>query len=456
MRVIGFLLLSLLLCFSGLRAQKLEQIAELKGSGRIELLLASPCMDIFITGDSRGTVSVYDANSFTLLNSFKAYPHPVSSISFNNDCSKMITASRKGLVSIWDTRTWKLLYSYVPLYPARTTFAVFSPDEQYVYFDLNYAALRIKANLDQSLVEIYRSPFHIITSGMISPDKNYLLIGSDQSIKVFDFKLQRVVKTIGTCSSYVNEIAFIDESLFTTWCQDGTLNHWDLYQQGALPGRPLKTKQAGKDGTWTQLYVSGNKQYLITSDGGRAISLWEPYSGKLITSATAHQDTVRAFAFSRDSKFLFTGGFDGYVKKWKIAGDTLSADNTNLKKDTIQSASLPDHLRSRTIEKVSRFTSKKEKIEIEIWDDNVDGDIISLSWNGLLILKNYEVTKERKKLELTLSANTSNDLVLYAENLGLSPPNTARLSFSDGKKTHVIKLSSDLNKSGAVSFVYEP
>jgi hypothetical protein len=90
------------------------------------------------------------------------------------------------------------------------------------------------------------------------------------------------------------------------------------------------------------------------------------------------------------------------------------------------------------------------KIELKIWDNNlVDGDIISLSLNGNWVLKEHTVTKGKKKLFLQLTEK-ENVLVLFAENLGKVPPNTAAIIVDDGQNEQKIILNSDKGKSEAI------
>jgi hypothetical protein len=91
------------------------------------------------------------------------------------------------------------------------------------------------------------------------------------------------------------------------------------------------------------------------------------------------------------------------------------------------------------------------QLQLKIWDDNlVDGDIISLSLNGSWVLKEHTTTKAKKKLWIRLTEK-ENVLVLYAENLGSKPPNTAAIIIYDGKREQKIVLNSDMGKSEAIS-----
>jgi hypothetical protein len=116
---------------------------------------------------------------------------------------------------------------------------------------------------------------------------------------------------------------------------------------------------------------------------------------------------------------------------------------------TVQHAG-EDSVSTRKIDTKYDIWVDSAQVQLKIWDNNlVDGDIISLSLNGSWILKQHTVTKGKKKLWIRLTQK-SNILVLYAENLGSKPPNTAAIIVNDGKKEQKIILNSDMGKSEAV------
>ena len=49
----------------------------------------------------------------------------------------------------------------------------------------------------------------------------------------------------------------------------------------------------------------------------------------------------------------------------------------------------------------------------------------------------------------------SNELIMYAENLGSIPPNTALMIVYDGEKRHEINISSSKTSNGMVSFIFK-
>ncbi|MEP7145110.1 MAG: hypothetical protein ABI707_19645 [Ferruginibacter sp.] len=95
--------------------------------------------------------------------------------------------------------------------------------------------------------------------------------------------------------------------------------------------------------------------------------------------------------------------------------------------------------------------------KVDLYDNGeIDGDSISLFYNGRLLLSHKRLSD--KPITLTLDATTGkevNELTMYAENLGEIPPNTALMVITDGDKRYEVRISSDLKKSGTIRFVHK-
>ncbi len=130
-------------------------------------------------------------------------------------------------------------------------------------------------------------------------------------------------------------------------------------------------------------------------------------------------------------------------------------EETNLEKLelTYTTRNLPDKLGDRNVKKPRDIFLKEEKIEVSVWDDEtVDGDTISIYFNGEWLLKDYALKRKKKTIKLNVSRNADNYLILYAKNEGLRPPNTAAVLIKDGKKARRVALSSDLENCDAINF----
>lgn len=100
---------------------------------------------------------------------------------------------------------------------------------------------------------------------------------------------------------------------------------------------------------------------------------------------------------------------------------------------------------------------EKETVKVDLYDNGeIDGDSISLFLNGKLLLSHKRLSDKAITLNLDVTSNDINDLVMYADNLGSIPPNTALMVVTDGDKRYEVRIASDLQKSGAIRFIHRP
>jgi hypothetical protein len=94
-------------------------------------------------------------------------------------------------------------------------------------------------------------------------------------------------------------------------------------------------------------------------------------------------------------------------------------------------------------------------VKIELYDNgDIDGDSVSLFYNGKVLLTHKKLTTQPITLELPVNNDEVNELVMYADNLGTIPPNTALMIVTDGNKRYEVRVTSDLKKSGTIRFVH--
>ena len=97
-----------------------------------------------------------------------------------------------------------------------------------------------------------------------------------------------------------------------------------------------------------------------------------------------------------------------------------------------------------------------EEISLELFDNGeVDGDSVTVYFNGYAVIKKAALTLEAKKLKLKMLKGRINNLVLFAENLGTTPPNTALLRVTVGDKVYNLTIESDKKKNGTVIFKWK-
>jgi zinc protease len=97
--------------------------------------------------------------------------------------------------------------------------------------------------------------------------------------------------------------------------------------------------------------------------------------------------------------------------------------------------------------------TKSAEIKIELYDNgDIDGDEVTVYFNGNVVSSKAKLTDKAITINLKAVKNSSNELVMYAENLGTIPPNTALMKVYCDGQTYELRIESDEKKNGAIRF----
>jgi hypothetical protein len=77
----------------------------------------------------------------------------------------------------------------------------------------------------------------------------------------------------------------------------------------------------------------------------------------------------------------------------------------------------------------------------------IDGDTVTLVVNGKIAHSKIGLTDRLRYFRIGMVKGQRNQIIMYAENLGDMPPNTALMRIYHSGKTELIYASSDYNKS---------
>jgi hypothetical protein len=111
---------------------------------------------------------------------------------------------------------------------------------------------------------------------------------------------------------------------------------------------------------------------------------------------------------------------------------------------------------SRRKDIVKTITIEQPTFNLSFYDNGeIDGDSISVFYNGKIVLSHQRLTDKPISLTLSLDKNAPENIItMYADNLGTIPPNTALMIVTDGNKRYEVRIESDTEKSGSV--IFEP
>jgi len=87
----------------------------------------------------------------------------------------------------------------------------------------------------------------------------------------------------------------------------------------AIPERRLE----GHSGFVSDVALSNNGEYVVSSSWDRSLRLWNLKSGECIQKFLGHTKDVLSVAFSPDNRQIVSGGRDNALKMWNVKGECM-------------------------------------------------------------------------------------------------------------------------------------
>ncbi|MBX2922072.1 MAG: hypothetical protein KF746_07760 [Chitinophagaceae bacterium] len=140
---------------------------------------------------------------------------------------------------------------------------------------------------------------------------------------------------------------------------------------------------------------------------------------------------------------------------------TITQKPQTITKDSVKKA-LPELLpptlpayerRSKNVLKTIEVP-EGETFKVDFYDNGeIDGDTISVFYNNKLLISRQRLTDKPLTLKVQLdTTREENELVMYADNLGAIPPNTALMIATIDGKRYEVYITSNEKSSGTIRF----
>jgi hypothetical protein len=136
---------------------------------------------------------------------------------------------------------------------------------------------------------------------------------------------------------------------------------------------------------------------------------------------------------------------------WKpSAQDTLTAVNIGQRK--LVNYVVENEFKERENIITDEIEVASDSVKVDLYDNGeIDGDSVSVFFNKQLLTSSQILSNRAIHFDLRLDPDKeTNELSMFADNLGSIPPNTALMIVDDGKKRFEIRLSSSLEKNATV------
>lgn len=115
-------------------------------------------------------------------------------------------------------------------------------------------------------------------------------------------------------------------------------------------------------------------------------------------------------------------------------------------------------LEQRKNKEQSRIEVGVKTINLKVYDNAImDGDTVSIIYNGKMLLTHQQLSEKAIELNIELDEKqTRHEIILFAENLGSIPPNTALIVITAGNKRYELFASASLEENAVLVFDYRP
>ena len=125
-------------------------------------------------------------------------------------------------------------------------------------------------------------------------------------------------------------------------------------------------------------------------------------------------------------------------------------------KDSV--AAIPNSFSKRKNTEQSHIEVNVKNITLNVYDNAiVDGDTVSIFYNGKLLLSHQRLSEKPIVINLELDEKqTHHEIILFAENLGSIPPNTALIVVYAGSKRYELFSSASMEENAVLVFDYLP
>lgn len=269
----------------------------------------------FVTGNSNGTVSVWNLPSGELKRTLRGHGDAVNAVAIAADDQLLASGSDDKTIKIWNLETGENIRTLKGHSDAVVAVAI-SSDSQVLASGSWDKTVKIWNLKTGELLRTLTGHSGLVNSVAISPDNQSLASGSkDGSIKLWNLQTGELIRSFSGSSLAVLSVAFSsDGKTLASGNSDGTMGLWNLEN-----GQSIRRWNGHNDGVWS-VAMSGDGRTLVSGSWDKTIKLWDVTSGELKGTLTGHSGYVTAVAITGDGQRIISCGWEGQIKIWKRGG----------------------------------------------------------------------------------------------------------------------------------------
>jgi WD40 repeat protein len=233
---------------------------------------------------------------------------------FSRDGRRLVTASEKGGVRIWDVPNPRSAHLVASLHAAPTlSSARFSRDGRFVVTagDAGTQIWRAAAGTREAVASFGTDA----NMAAFSPDGRFVASAANDGLHLWSVRSERPVGKLALRAGRRRfaAVAFSHDGTRIAAVAGSTAGVWSV-----PAGRRLaELRHSTPEKLWDVAFRPDGRQVVTADDHGEA-QVWQMPSGKLEYQLNGHTDTLQSTAFSSDGRFLVTASDDATARVWDV------------------------------------------------------------------------------------------------------------------------------------------
>ncbi|MGB3494709.1 MAG: NB-ARC domain-containing protein [Elainellaceae cyanobacterium] len=278
--------------------------------GAVSCLSFSPDGTLLATGDSIGTIRLWEIRSERCIATYHGYSSWIWSIDFHPDGNMIASASEDQTVRLWDITTHECLHVFQG-HTNRVCSAVFSPSGTTLATGSNDHTVRLWDLSDYHCLHTIQQNIGECWALAFSPDGNQLAIGSGYDIHLWDFQRHECVHIFQGHTKQLWSLAMSpDGSYLVSSGQEPIIYLWDLKTFNCV-------HSFDKHQGWVwSIAISPDSQTFVSCSDDHTICLWDLKTYQCLYTIQGHFSRVRAVAYHPENRIIASGSDDQTVRLW--------------------------------------------------------------------------------------------------------------------------------------------
>lgn len=295
----------------------------------VESIAISPDGQILVSGNSDGTIKVWNLSQGLEIRTIQGHRYKVVSIAISPDGQTLVSCSESE-IKAWNLATGEEIFTIKSRFTFVESIAI-SPDGQ----TLVSGGRDIKVwNLSTGEEIRTIDEFVGVESIAISPDGQTVIAGTSSSgTKMWNLSTGQKVRTfygqskLKGSSDYVTAVAISPDGQTVIGSTPfvGVIEVWDtstgkeLFTLDTTPTDFSDHLNVDASEEVSAVAINPNGKILVSGSRDGTIKVWNLAKGLEIFALKEHLNGISSVAISSDGQTLVSGSWDGTIKVWRIA-----------------------------------------------------------------------------------------------------------------------------------------